>query len=387
MQRSLTLEENILLACTQPNRGEVKLLESWPAALDWQYICGQASRHGILPFLHRFLSTGSVPPAPVEILKLLDGQTRQLAIANLFQTRELLRVIDLLEAESIEVMPFKGPALGYYLYGNLALRTFGDLDLLIHRDDFKRVKKLLESNGYKTFRHLSAEEEKDFVDTQMGFEFVREDERCVIEVHWSFLNRVHAFNMKPAEVWLHKSSFSLNGHRVLTFSPAHLLVYLCAHGSKSFWSRLQWICDVAELVRKHQDASFWESTQQIARECHGTRMLYLGLYLAHTLLNAPVPLSVQKNIQKDPKVLQLSTRVIDTLFTFQKEDDLSLQNVSFHLAMRERFFDRLPYFKHLFKLWLKPSAKDRAFVKLPSGLHFMYVFVKPFRIVRDRLVR
>ena len=380
-----TIEQRILLECAQPHREPCQPAKLPVDDIDWRYVYRLASRHGVLPLLHGYLAQNPGYEVPAEVLQIIENQSRQLALANLFQTRELLRVLDLFEAEHIEVMPFKGPTLGYYLFGNLVTRTFGDLDLLIHRHDFDRVKQLLLRNGYDPFRELTPKQENQFVDTQMGFEFVRHDKKSVIEVHWSFLNRVHAFHLKPAEVWLHKTTLEIEGRRIFMFSPAYLLVYLCAHGSKSFWTRLRWISDVAELVRKHPGDDFWNRVYDIARDSHSERMVNLGLSLAGSLLEAPLPTLAKDAIARDPKVGELFRRVTENLFSTVSEEDLSLKNVAFHFAMREHFLDRLPYLKHVIKLWLNPSAKDKAFVRLPESLQFLYLFLKPFRLLGDRL--
>ena len=54
---------------------------------------------------------------------------------------------------------------------------------------------------------------------------------------------------------------------------------------------------------------------------------------------------------------------------------------------RERLVDRLPYLRHVFRLWLSPSTKDKAFLPLPQRLEFLCILLKPFRLLRDRLRR
>jgi hypothetical protein len=44
-------------------------------------------------------------------------------------------------------VPFKGPALAVQAYGDLSLRQYDDLDLLIHEADVPRAYQLLIANG------------------------------------------------------------------------------------------------------------------------------------------------------------------------------------------------------------------------------------------------
>ena len=49
----------------------------------------------------------------------------------LWLTLELLNIHRHLQARGLEVLPYKGPVLAEALYGNVALRQFSDLDLLV----------------------------------------------------------------------------------------------------------------------------------------------------------------------------------------------------------------------------------------------------------------
>jgi len=52
---------------------------------------------------------------------------------NFFLTKELLELLTLFEAHCIPASPYKGPALAIMAYGNLALRQFSDLNILVHK--------------------------------------------------------------------------------------------------------------------------------------------------------------------------------------------------------------------------------------------------------------
>ena len=66
---------------------------------------------------------------------------------NLFLTRELLNLLTLFETHQIPAIPFKGPVLAASVYGNLALRQFSDLDLIIHKQHVAKARELLVSAG------------------------------------------------------------------------------------------------------------------------------------------------------------------------------------------------------------------------------------------------
>jgi hypothetical protein len=61
--------------------------------------------------------------------------------------QQLLQTLELLRESGIQTVPFKGPALAVQAYGDLSLRQYDDLDLLIHEADVPRAYQLLIANG------------------------------------------------------------------------------------------------------------------------------------------------------------------------------------------------------------------------------------------------
>ena len=48
---------------------------------------------------------------------------------------------------NIEVLPLKGPVLAEALYGDVTMRAYNDLDLLVRRENFHRAEVLLLDRG------------------------------------------------------------------------------------------------------------------------------------------------------------------------------------------------------------------------------------------------
>jgi hypothetical protein len=58
-------------------------------------------------------------------------------------TRELARIMACLENHSVDAIPYKGPALAQAIYGDVAMRQFSDLDILIRVSDYDRADRSL----------------------------------------------------------------------------------------------------------------------------------------------------------------------------------------------------------------------------------------------------
>ena len=68
----------------------------------------------------------------------------------------LLKILELCETHHIDAVSYKGPILAQSIYGSLALRYFGDIDLLVHQRDVKALKDLLLDAGYRLPLDLTA---------------------------------------------------------------------------------------------------------------------------------------------------------------------------------------------------------------------------------------
>lgn len=384
-------EHELALLCartrlTSPTKARVRqLLNEEP--LDEDHLTQWAIQNGIVPLLYRHLQT--FPAAPAQLVQKLGAHAKRTAISALHKTQELLRLLGRLEDHDVPALPFKGPVLSSRVYGDVSLRMFGDLDIFVPRDHLPTAKRLLTEEGYRLSPSMSPREEARRLKVEKSYNLVRDD--VIVELHWRFLHPMHGFSLDPEAVWARTHSTEIKERDVRTLAPEDLVLYLCAHGGKHFWSRLSWICDVAEVLRTCSDTLHWPTVLKRAKNHHAERMLLLGLTLAHTYLHAPLPDSVAQAAERNEAVQQLTDQVRKRVF--QPSSDTpsgvyadarqELKNARFHLLMRERLRDRLPYYRHLLKLAITPNEKDEALLSLPDGLSWLYYLMRPIRLLRD----
>ena len=188
----------------------------------------------------------------------------------------------------IEAVPYKGPVLAACMYGNLALRQFVDLDIIVRRRDVFRASDVLQSVGYRPNFPLTRAQEAGYLRSRYAVELERDDGYFAVELHWEVAPRYFAFPLDTERLWARLDQVSMYDTTVRTLAPEDLLLMLCAHGAKHLWEKLGWICDIAELVRTHRGMD-WDRVAAQARELRSERILGLGLLLASDLLGADVP--------------------------------------------------------------------------------------------------
>ncbi|NBB86860.1 MAG: hypothetical protein GVY12_11670 [Bacteroidetes bacterium] len=353
-------------------------------SLDWAYVQEQVERHGIHPLLHRTVERLPDEAVPSAVRTWLAAGARRIAFRNLAQMQELVRLVQLLEAKGLPAIAFKGPLLAHRAYGNVAFRRFKDLDLLLPREHIARATDLLAAEGYASEQALSPTDAQEHIDAQLGYEWVHQGKQTTVELHWAFFFDIYSFNLTPERIWQRHVWEPVGKHAIRALHPEHLLLYLCAHGTKHRWKRVSWITDVAECVRAHPDLA-WERLHALAEELRCTRMLYLGLHLARELLDAPVPASIARAAAADATVGALAEQIVPAwIFHPHDEEPASEREIfQFHLRERERLSDRRAYLRHYLSLALGPSPKDRSFVALPEPLTFLYPVLRPVRMLRD----
>jgi hypothetical protein len=250
----LRSEDRLLLACASASVGSgvresLRLLTR--ECKDWDYLVETARQHGVTALVSSRLDAAAADLVPRSSLDLLRSRFRANAARNLFLTQELLAIVRDFGAYGIDVIPFKGPVLAITVYGNLALREFLDLDLLVTKEHLERAGQLLAQRGYLQPADQVGGLGSGHVESQLGSDFFRQDGRVSVELHWSFLQRWLGFEVELGELWREPARFSVGGTSVLTLPAEITLLYLCAHGTKHRWSRLCWVVDVAQLLHSH----------------------------------------------------------------------------------------------------------------------------------------
>jgi hypothetical protein len=344
--------------------------------LDWDDVIGTARRHGLDPLLYRHLSAIGSEHVPAERLSQLRAHFETNAVRNRLLTVELAKILTLFEGHRIPAIPYKGPVLAASVYGDLALRRFADLDVLVRREDVVRCTDVLRKLGYQPRLALSPAEEAAYLASQCERNFDRDRGRLSVEVHWDIVPRDFAFRIDVARIWRTARPISFDGLTVLAPRPEDLLFMLAVHGAKHLWERLGWLCDIAELLRAHPDLD-WPSLFACARERGGTRMLLLALVLAGDLLDATLPAPVVTEARRDPTVATLARRIGGWLAHGTTPALRSMQALRSHLEMREHLGARVA---HVLRVALTPTFEDWAWLRLPAGLLGAHYLLRPLRL-------
>src|SRR4051794_310038 len=104
------------------------------AESEWQPLVRLARVHAVTPTLLRALERRA-PASPKGLMNALQKRAGESARSNLQRTRSLLRILDACSEEGIRAVAFKGPLLAALAYGDIGLREFVDIDVLVSRHE------------------------------------------------------------------------------------------------------------------------------------------------------------------------------------------------------------------------------------------------------------
>ena len=348
--------------------------------IDWEYLFLLARRHSIVPLVYLQLEQCASDLVPSNHLAQLKKHYLENVARNTLLTAELCRLIDSFATAGIDAIPYKGPVLALFAYGNLALRRFVDLDVIVKKSDVLKAREILLAEGYTPTKSLSLNQQDVLLQTQHNMQFSRDNHRLIIELHWEVAPRLFASTVKSDQMWNDLVTIDLNGTEVKTLPPADLLFSLSVHGSRHLWERLGWICDIAELLARH--GFDWTTLLEHAVEADGERMFLLGLYLAERLLDAPLPAEVKRLCDSDPRLASLADSVIEHLFSGTIHVPATSREIfKYNIGVRKTLGARARYMLYM----LRPTDSDLGAHSLPESLSFAYYLARPFRLIKKGL--
>jgi hypothetical protein len=378
---SICPEKQLLRYCSRtkldpPLAEEItKLLE---LELDWGYILDEAEENSITPLVGRHLhaiATNAVPSAAAERLK---NVCRANTIRCLFLSAELIKILDLFRSYGIQGIPYKGPALAVQAYGDVTLREFEDLDIILRQSDLPKAHEVMLGLGYRPKFDWILSPGAAASTVPGEYNYRDEKRRLMVELHTELTLRHFPKAPDLDEFSQRLVSVKLNDQEVRTFPVEDGLPILCIHGAKDFWERFSWIADISELVRRYENLD-WDVTIRRARALSAERMFNLGLSLAAELLDTPVPSEILQRVQADRVAADVTSEITNRLMSRSYRTLDAPGRFNFRRRMVPGTFEG---WRYAMRLSVVPAEEDWQMMRLPGPLAPLYIALRPFRLLK-----
>ena len=291
-------------------------------------------------------------------------------------TGELINVLNLLKSEGITAIPYKGPVLASMAYGNIGLREFGDLDVLINKSDAFAARNILISQQYELDSTINVEH-TTYMKLDSEYRFLNKINGVKIEINWSLEGLFFSFGNNPNFLFKDLKIHDINGLNFNTFSSVNQLIMLCIHCAKHDWSILFWICDISEFIKSHENIN-WHETLKRAEELSVKRILLINLFLAKNILGLDLPDEVLSHLNNDSSIRIISFQIKKRIFSH--DESLTIFK-KFFLDLKKR--DLLIYgIKDCIKGLTSPTYADYEDIPLPKSLFYLYNIIRPILLLK-----
>jgi hypothetical protein len=368
-------EDEILVCCARTNVNseiKAKILFLVQNKLDWDYLLDLTSRHRLIPLLYHNLSSICPELVPEDILSELKEYFDANVRKNLMMTGELIKIISLLESEGITAVPYKGPVLASIAYGNIGLREFNDLDILISQSDALNVKKTMLSNGYELYHPINIKD-SFYMQLEPEYQFINKSNMIIIEIKWKFEGNFFSFLDSLSSKL---TNFDLNGFKVQTFSLVNYLLILCIHCAKHDWNSLSWICDISEVIQ-HENIDLLETLKK-AEELGLKRVLLINISLARDFFGLELPNEILCHLNSDHNIKKISIQIKKRLFGQNKQLNL-FDKFFLDLNKRENKIDSI---RDCINGLTRPTYIDFKEVSIPEFLFPLYYLIRPILLLK-----
>ncbi len=373
---SLDLEQQIVLRCLNLDSHRDEWLYSHlMGEVNWLQLRKLAMVHFVVPQVHRCLNILGgefFPPDEVIAWKTL---LRNIAIHNIKRSRKMLEILDVFAQNDIPVIPFKGPIVAIQVYGDLAMRHFNDIDILIHPQDFHKTFTLLQELDCYPVPPEKLMDEATLLATCYALSF-RHPDGTEFEIHWQLSEGRVTYPIGIDRFWQDLSPVSILGKEVQTFNLENAFLLLSMHGMKHQWNRLKWIADMIFFVQAYPNLD-WANMLAQARKDGFRRIVLLSLSLAKSVGGTSLPAELDTAIYQDAFVRDYTKHVCQRSLAISPGDSWSLKVSLDYLRSRERCRDK---FYFIFERVFKPNWYDQTFARLPRYLYPLYYLIRPVRL-------
>jgi len=376
--RNFAPEFQLALACARwplrdRDREEIQRLTD--GGLDWRKFLRIIDRNQILPLAHRNLRDALAPGRDTEFLDSLRSKVMGFASHSLSHAAESIRITESARKAGFEIVTVKGISLSVLAYGNVAMRSPGDIDLLVSPAHVFEAERLLLELGYVRYEpraELTPRRLKHYLKYYKHFAYIREAKAIPLELHWRLYHctALEDPDAKPFETM----PVPIGSGVVSTLTRNELFLYLCAHGAIHGWPILKWLADIGALLGAMTSDDLGR-VAALASERGLIAELQAALILVDFFLAVERPA-----IQLPPEANRLVVRIVNMAKRLLTAEDYCLE------------IHRLPRFgMFLYDLRMRSSwryrSEDirRAFVfpddwdliDLPDALFPLYAAVRP----------
>jgi hypothetical protein len=294
----LSLEDKFIIHCLHSKFGRIQS-DSFSdldiTKINWTEIYQKSMGLLVTPIIYDYIKNHSNSLngiVPEKFVNDIEKVYLSIFLDNLKNRENLSRLIRKIRAADIEIILLKGAHLLEYVYDDIALRSMGDVDILIKKEDLPYAEKIILENGYKF---------KDYNDEVSGHQNIEDRLKAserdlsyisingykLLEVHWTI-----KLDIDSEEIWQNSEEKLFEGEKIKILSYEDLVLHLCFNtciDHKLTEHKLKPYCDFAAIINKAGASFNWNDLLKKANRLSIEKYLYIFFLLSRDLIGAKVP--------------------------------------------------------------------------------------------------
>ena len=147
MSRKISNEEKLILYICS-NKKILNINQFKFSSINWKYFLNLITQNRVGPFIYSQLYMNSNLHIPYNIMSILKKQYLITWADTNLKTSEFTKLANILFKSDIKFIPLKGILFANTIYRENAQRPMQDIDILVYKDDIKKIDSIMTNFGY-----------------------------------------------------------------------------------------------------------------------------------------------------------------------------------------------------------------------------------------------
>ncbi len=209
----------------------------------WAQLRVEARAHGLEGLLVDAVATEAMRASPTQADELAELEI-DLTRTRLWQERQLVAVVDLVERAGVAVRVLKGLAVATLDYPDPQMRPTGDVDLLVRAEDLERAGRAITAAGGT---RIDPDPRPGYASV-VGKGATYQTAAGEIDLHRLLVWGPLGVRLDPHLLWARSRSFTIGERHLATLSREDTLLHACCHLLVLGARRARQLRDVAQLI-------------------------------------------------------------------------------------------------------------------------------------------
>jgi SAM-dependent methyltransferase len=371
----LRREDEILLCCARAGLAQVSGCCHHVLAgdVDWSYLFWSAEVHGLLPMLSAELERCGWNTVPERVRDSLTVAYRENERRTSRASAWIAATAARLESEGVPVLVVRGASA----------KVVSEIDLLVRRCHVEAAKRLLILNGCEaafSSPGTTTARERVFAKANHGYVLGTDAVDALVNLRHAITPSSFPARFDIEQLFRDARRIAVADSSVLVPGAIDEVLASCLRGSVELWKRLSDLCDLADLIARHDDLD-WDALLIRAQRTRCSAAVALGLALADSRLGVASPARVRTWIRRHDGAMALASAVSERPLTQARRPPTLGERLRFHGALRDTVWEKILQYLAI----AVPGPHDAPAAAVPAWLDPLYYLVRPFRYAFDRV--